>query len=294
MCTTSLGAINRDVTQRRRAENALRQAREELEERVQQRTAELQRAKEELRTEIAERKLAEQELLELSARLLSAQDEERRRLARELHDSTAQTLSALSLNLALLQQQMAGPTLDERAAQALRDSINLASQTARELRTFSCLLHPPLLDQAGLAQALRWYVDGFTQRTAVEVHLEASPLEFHRLPPDMETALFRIVQECLTNIYRHSASERAGVCVIKDPEAITLQVWDEGKGLWVGSLEGSDEPATSMGVGMKVMRERVRQLGGRMEVLSRNPGTLIEVVLPLGGERGGLGQGIWT
>jgi signal transduction histidine kinase len=243
-----------------------------------------------LQSIVDERKLAEQELLEFSGRLLSAQDEERLRLARELHDSTAQTLTALSLNLTLL-EEAARPSLDERAAQALANSIQLASQAGRELRTFSHLLHPPLLDQAGLAQALRWYVDGFTPRTAVEVRLEGAPLEFHRLPPEMEMALFRIVQECLTNVYRHSASGRAGVCVIKGPGAITLQVWNEGKGLRAGSLEGSDEPATSMGVGMRVMRERVRQLGGRMEVRSENPGLLIEVVLPLAGERGRLGQG---
>jgi signal transduction histidine kinase len=228
--------------------------------------------------DITERKLAERELLDLSDRLLSAQGEERRRLGRELHDSTAQTLSALCLNLALL-EQLSRPSLEERAAQALAESQDLARQASRELRTFSFLLHPPVLDEAGLAQALRWYIDGFTQRTSVEVHFEISPLEFERLPPDMETTLLRIVQESLTNVYRHSGSKLAGVRVVRGSGAITLQVWDEGKGL-AQNLDGSDAPA-SLGVGILGMRERVQQLGGTLEVQPNNPGTLIEVVLPL-------------
>jgi PAS domain S-box-containing protein len=229
--------------------------------------------------DITERKLAERDLLDLSSRLLSAQDEERRRLAREIHDSTAQTLSALSLNLTLL-GQVARPTLDERAAQALAESLDLSRQASRELRTFSFLLHPPALDQANLAQALRWYVDGFTHRTTVEVGLEISPPEFERLSPDQETALFRIVQECLTNVYRHSGSKAAGVRLVKSSNAVTLQVWDHGKGLSAESLEPGNEPAT-MGVGILGMRERAKQLGGSMQVRPRNPGTLIEVILPL-------------
>ena len=229
--------------------------------------------------DITERKLADRDLLDLSSRLLSAQDEERRRLAREIHDSTAQTLSALSLNLTLL-ERLARPTLDERAAKALAESLELSRQASLELRTFSFLLHPPALDRGNLAQALRWYVDGFTQRTSVQVSLEISPSELERLSPDQETALFRIVQECLTNVYRHSGSRMAAVRLVKSSSAITLQVWDEGKGLSEGSQETANEPAT-MGVGILGMRERARQLGGSMQVRPRNPGTVIEVVLPL-------------
>jgi PAS domain S-box-containing protein len=228
--------------------------------------------------DITERKLAERDLVELSGRLLSAQGEERRRLGRELHDSTAQTLSALSLNLALL-DQVARPSLDERAAQAIKESLELARQASRELRTFSFLLHPPVLDEGGLSQALRWYIEGFTQRTSVEVDFEVSPPEFERLPPDLETTVLRIVQESLTNVYRHSGSKVAGVRVVKGRRAITLEVWDEGKGL-SQSLDGS-EGVASPGVGILGMRERVQQLGGTMEVRSNNPGALIEVVLPL-------------
>jgi len=227
--------------------------------------------------DITERKLAERDLVELSGRLLSAQGEERRRLGRELHDSTAQTLSALSLNLALL-EQLAGPSLGERAGQAVKESLELARQASRELRTFSFLLHPPVLDEAGLPQALRWYIEGFTQRTSVEVDFEVSPPEFERLSPDLETTLLRIVQESLTNVYRHSGSKVAGVRIVKASSAITLEVWDEGKGL-PQSLNGS-EGSASLGVGILGMRERVQQLGGTLAVHSNNPGTLIEVVLP--------------
>ena len=228
--------------------------------------------------DITERKLAERDLADLSGRLLSAQGEERRRLGRELHDSTAQTLSALSLNLALL-EQVARPSLDERAAQAIQESLELARQASRELRTFSFLLHPPVLDEAGLPQALRWYIEGFSQRTSVQVDFEVSPPEFERLSPDVETTLLRIVQESLTNVYRHSGSKVAGVRVVKGSSAITLRVWDEGKGL-VQTLDGSEGTA-SLGVGILGMRERVQQLGGTMEVHSNHPGTVIEVVLPL-------------
>jgi PAS domain S-box-containing protein len=238
--------------------------------------------------DITERKLGEQRLRELSRRLLSAQDEERRRLGRALHESTAQDLAALSLNLAVL-DQMARPSLDVRTAQALAESLDLASQVMRELRTLSFLLHPPVLDEAGLAQTLRSYISGFMQRTSVKVRLKVSPQEFERLSPDFETAIFRIVQESLANVHRHSGSKVAGIRLVKRSSTIKLHVWDEGKGL-SQSQEGGGIPA-SIGVGILGMRERVKQLGGSMEVRSRNPGTLIEVVLPLEGENGSSGQG---
>ena len=231
--------------------------------------------------DITERKLAERDLLDLSHRLLSAQGEERRRLGRDLHDSTAQTLSALCLNLALL-EQVARPALDERAAQALSESQDLARQASRELRTFSFLLHPPVLEEASLPQTLRWYIDGFTQRTSVEVHFELSPPEFERLSPDLETTLLRVVQESLTNVYRHSGSRTAGVRVAKGSSAISLEIWDKGKGL---AESGADGAPASLGVGILSMRERVQQLGGTLEVQSNNPGTLIQVVLPLPSEK---------
>jgi PAS domain S-box-containing protein len=238
-----------------------------------------------LTRDITERKRAQESLRELSGRLLNVQDEERRRLARELHDSTAQTLSALSLNLALL-NQTARAVLNETAARALAESQSLAEQASREIRTFSYLLHPPMLDQGGLVQALRWYVEGFAQRTRIEVALEILPPEFDRLPPDVEMALFRIVQECLTNIYRHSGSSTATVRLVRDSSGIILRVQDRGKGLLVGSLEWDAESPNVVGVGIRGMRERVRQLGGSMIFGAANPGTVAEVVLPLRRDQG--------
>ncbi len=233
-----------------------------------------------LTRDITERRRAQESLRELSGRLLNAQDEERRRLARELHDSTAQTLSALSLNLALL-KQTAQAELNEQAARALAESQELADQASREIRTFSYLLHPPMLDQAGLVQAVRWYVEGFAQRTKIEVALEISPPEFDRLPPDVETALFRIVQECLTNIYRHSGSSTATVRLVQNSHEIVLRIQDRGKGLSAGSLEWEAESPNAVGVGIQGMRERVRQLGGSMTFGPAHPGTIAEVVLPV-------------
>jgi PAS domain S-box-containing protein len=228
----------------------------------------------------SERKQAEESLRELSSRLLSVQDEERRRIARELHDSTAQTLSALSINLALMQQYIE-PSADPRVSTVLRNSLALADQVSREIRGLSYLLHPPLLDEAGLADTLRWYIYRFTQRTKIEVDLQISPSEFDRLERDMELALFRVIQECLANVYRHSGSRLAGVRLVREPAEISLQVWDEGKGLGPDTPVGDKTRPPVIGVGIRGMKERVRQLGGRMEIRARHPGTVIEIVLPL-------------
>ena len=232
--------------------------------------------------DVTERKKAEESVRELSGRLLSVQDEERRRMARELHDSSAQTLSALSLNLALANQYV-DPVCHPQAAKALSDCLSLADQASREVRTFSYLLHPPLLDQAGLAQALQWLVEGFAQRTKIRVDLELSPPKLERLPRDTETALFRIVQECLTNIYRHSESSTAVVRLDWNSKETILQVEDQGKGMPKTLGQGDGKPA-ALGVGIRGMRERVRQLGGSMDIRSGNPGTLVEVVLPSSGD----------
>lgn len=229
--------------------------------------------------DMTERRRSEEAVRELSARLLQLQDEERRRMARELHDSTAQTLSALSLNLALVQQRSGG-SLDLKALNSLTEAAALAEQASREIRTFSYLLHPPMLDEAGLSFALRWYVDGFADRTKIQVDLDMSP-DLGRLPGDVETALFRIIQECLTNIHRHSGSPSATIQLSHNGHEINLAVADEGKGLPAGTYrEGNGRPAT-VGVGIRGMRERVRQLGGRLDVKPGRPGTIVEVLLPL-------------
>ncbi len=232
----------------------------------------------EINRDITARKQAEKSLRDLSGRLLSMQDEERRRLARELHDSTAQTLSALSLNLALL-EQVKEITQHPRAGKALADSMDLASQASTELRNFSYLLHPPALDEGGLGKALDWYIKGFAARTGIDIKLEMPP-ETGRLAQELETTLFRVVQEALANIYRHSESAVAGVRLWRDAEGIKLEVWDRGKGLEADIAHRGAEAEAKLGVGIRGMSERVRQLGGRMKLRPGNPGTIVEVLLP--------------
>jgi PAS domain S-box-containing protein len=229
-----------------------------------------------------ERRKSDEMLRALSGRLLQLQDEERRRMARELHDSTAQTLAALALNLALVKQR-AGSQADARASRSLAESIQLADQASREIRTFSYLLHPPMLDEAGLNQALRWYADGFGHRTGIRVELNVPP-DFGRLPSEVETAIFRIVQECLTNIHRHSGSATARILLHREPGRVTLQCTDEGKGIPQDVLGSDDGGSAVLGVGIRGMRERIRQLGGRLDVRRGDPGTIVEMTLPLPGE----------
>lgn len=230
-------------------------------------------------SDISLRRKAEESLRRLTGLLLRIQDEERRRLARELHDSTAQTLSALSLNLALV-KRCADTANQPSVDRAISESIDLADQASHELRTFSYLLHPPLLDEAGLADALRWYVDGFVQRTKIQVELAITPSKPRRLDPDIEMALFRVAQESLTNVYRHSGSPKAGVRLALGPRKISLEVWDEGKGLPAGVAILDDDSPAVLGVGIRGMWERVKQLGGEMQVRPANPGTRVNVVLP--------------
>src|SRR6201993_905556 len=198
---------------RRRQNEALQQAQGELELKVQERTADLDTVNRSLR--------------ELSARLMQLQDDERRRIARELHDSVGQTLAALAMNLSLVRgdlERLAG------IAVALNDSENLVRDMSKEVRTISPLLHPPLLDEAGLASALRWYVEGFSQRSHIKVDLDMSE-DFGRLPSDMETAIFRVVQESLTNIHRHSGSPVAKIRVRQRHDDIWVEIEDKGKGI---------------------------------------------------------------
>jgi PAS domain S-box-containing protein len=228
--------------------------------------------------DITERKRSEDAVRELSGRLLQTRDEERRRLARELHDSTAQTLTALSLNLALIKEfvDLGG---SPKASKAHAESVELAKEASQEIRTLSYLLHPPMLDEAGLLSALRWFVDGFVQRTSVSVELEI-PSELERLSTEVETALFRIAQECLSNIHRHSGSTTATLRLLKDAGQITLDVADEGVGLPSGAVGRNGAPVTT-GVGIRGMYERVRQLGGRLELKPGNPGTRVIAVVPV-------------
>ncbi|HEV8337527.1 MAG TPA: MASE1 domain-containing protein [Candidatus Polarisedimenticolia bacterium] len=258
--------------QRRRAEEELREAHAELEARIARRTEQLSDMNRALQGEIGERKEAEQSLRKLSTRLLRIQDEERQRLARELHDSTAQSLAALSMNLAVAKSCR---TLDERARAALEESEALAQRCLREIRSLSYLLHPPLLEEIGLSAALRWCVQGFARRSGIAVDLELPP-DFGRLPTEVEYALFRIVQECLTNIQRHSGSSSARVQLVRQPKRIALEVRDQGKGIPPGILDRHDG-VELLGVGLLGMRERVRQLGGQIRIDSGSGGSAVQV-----------------
>jgi PAS domain S-box-containing protein len=223
-------------------------------------------------------KQAEESLQHLTARLLHMQDEERRRIARELHDSTAQNLFALTVKLAMFEQQCRSwtPELEE----TLSECLALGEQTLQGVRALSYLLHPPLLDQAGLVSALRWYVEGFTKRCGINVDLLALQ-EIGRLPSEVETALFRVVQEGLTNIQRHSHSASASVRLEKSQNQIVLQIKDEGSRTLLKEATTQDD-LPSVGVGG--MRQRIAHIGGRLEITSDGQGTILTTVVPLARE----------
>jgi signal transduction histidine kinase len=250
-------------SQLRKAHDELRSAHDELERKVQERTADLN--------------LANENLGELSSRLQQMRDEERRQISRELHDSIGQLLAALSMNIAVVQRQ--ADNLDSAGARAISENAAMVEQISREIRTISHLLHPPLLDAAGLASALRWYVDGFSERSQIKVGLQI-PEPFRRLSEEMEIAIFRMVQECLTNIHRHSGGNSAAIRVREENHRIVVEVQDAGKGI---PLEKQLELTASgrIGVGFRGMRERVRQLGGTLEIRSDNAGTAVTATLPL-------------
>ena len=227
--------------------------------------------------DITESRRVEESLRHLSGRLLQLQDEERRRLARELHDSTAQTLAALEINLNVVSRSSA--RLTRKARQAMEESLGLAAQCAREVRNISYFLHPPLLDEAGLATALRSYVDGFTRRSRIRVELDIDD-KLGRLSQDQETTLFRIAQEGLSNIHRHSGSSKASVQLTANSKKVTLEVSDEGRGIPPPLLKKTGLELTMLGMGISGMRERARQLGGGLEIRSGKKGTTVRVTLP--------------
>jgi PAS domain S-box-containing protein len=226
----------------------------------------------------SERKQAEEALQQLSARLMKLQDEERRRLARELHDSTAQRLTALATYLALLEKS-AGP-LNRQALNALSECRSLAEECHREIRTLSYLLHPPILDEIGLPDALRWYCGGFTKRSGIPVDLRISS-EVGRLPSEIEGALYRIVQESLTNIHLHSGSPTARIRIDRNDSRLVLEVRDEGRGFPVEMLVGGAANRARLGVGIAGMQERIRHLKGRLDIESSKRGTTITTIIPL-------------
>jgi signal transduction histidine kinase len=234
-----------------------------LERKVAERTAELRAANEGLK--------------ELSGRLLRAQDEERRRIARELHDSVGQLLVAIKMNNAGVVDRVQGT--HPQAAEDLHTNDNLVDEILRGIRTLSHLLHPPLLDEAGLSSALRLYVEEFSTRSGIKVDYDCETSQ-PRIPLELETALFRIAQECLGNVHRHSSSPTARVRFYLREETAHLEVTDHGHGI---PIDRQQQIAMGGGgVGLRGMRERIAQVGGELQIISNSKGTTVEVVVPIG------------
>jgi signal transduction histidine kinase len=247
--------LDRAIAEREQAQESLRQSHDRLELIVEQRTSALRR---------------------LSSRLLQAQDEERRRIARELHDSVGQCLTALKINVDVLRRS----ELSTEADKVLGESSALLDQALTETRTISHLLHPPLLDEAGFASAARWYVDGFAKRSGVEVNLEI-PIEHVRFPDSVELGLFRVLQESLTNVHRHSESPAVDIRLKLDAERVILKIRDYGHGMPQPVLQRFREAGTGVGVGLAGMQERISELGGRLEISAASPGTVVTVSMPI-------------
>jgi signal transduction histidine kinase len=271
---TRFDGVTLNVTDRKQSGLALsasearyRELAESLEQQVRSRTLELEaRNQEILRTY--------ESLRMLSTRMMEVQDEERRRIARELHDSSGQLLAVILMQLSMLSNDLgkAAPQLNEQ----VEETDRLVKQLQKEIRTTSYLLHPPLLDEAGLYSALGWYVEGLNKRSDVQIELEIDP-NFGRLPRDMELVVFRLVQESLANIYRHSGSKTAIIRIGRDEDTITVEVEDEGRGIPPEKLE--EIQSTGSGVGIRGMRERLRQFNGELKIESRENGTRVWVTL---------------
>src|SRR5579864_764104 len=240
------------LRERAAAEDALRRAHDALESLVEQRTAALRR---------------------LSAKLLRVQDDERRRIARELHDSLGQDLTAAKISLDMLSQE------SDSTSQHLRDARILVDRSISDTRTLSHLLHPPLLDEAGFLSAAKWYVDGFGQRSGIKTKLDL-PSHVHRLPRRTEVALFRILQEALTNVHRHSGSRAVNVSVRTDESVVVLTVQDFGIGVPREVLDRFWKTG-NVGVGLAGIRERLKELGGFLEIESNLDGTQLKATIPI-------------
>jgi PAS domain S-box-containing protein len=225
-----------------------------------------------------ERNDAFMQMRTLTGRLMRAQDDERRRIAQMLHETTAQDLAALKMHLARLTRTGVGLSDADRAA--LRESIDLAERSMTEIRTLSYLLHPPFLDEVGLLSALRWYASGFAERSGIEVDLDL-PSTFDRLPQEVETALFRVVQEALINIHHHAESPTALIRLRVDGHRLTLEIEDRGRGMSSEAIAQLPTGGGALGVGVAGMRERLQQLGGTLDIESSAGGTTVCAQIPL-------------
>jgi PAS domain S-box-containing protein len=258
--------IARDITERKKAVAELKAAYDHLEERVKERTVQLWENNAELVKQ-------EKTVRELSGRLLALQDVERRKIARELHDSVGQLLAAACMALSKLSK--ARQELGPEAYRDVKEIAGLVKQALTEIRTVSHLLHPPLLDEVGLECAIREFIEGFAQRSKIDVTFVVSP-GFERISEDYELAIFRVVQECLTNIHRHSGSKTAEIQLARKDGFIHCKISDQGKGI-PDTQQLSLNSSATIGVGLRGMRERVSQLGGILKVHSNDKGTTVSV-----------------
>jgi two-component system NarL family sensor kinase len=269
----------RDLVQKNvrleRAEEALLMAHADLERQVQQRTSELENTLSAFREEVSVHRRTEEKLRELSLSVLRIQDEERRRVARDLHDTAGQTLAALKMTLSNLENAVAR---NPQTADFFTELNGLADHALQEIRTTSYLLHPPLLDESGFAAAASWYVDGFNKRSPIQVSLQLP--EGIRLPASIEIVLFRVLQESLTNITKHAGSATVDVLLQVDESGISLSVKDYGKGISAERLAKMNGSGSDVGVGIAGMRERLKELGGRLEIESDATGTLLRALIP--------------
>jgi PAS domain S-box-containing protein len=266
--------IARDITGRKRVERELYESEQRFRTLADALDTQVQFRTQELRRRNAEILQQSDQLRDLSGRLMFAHDEERRRIARELHDSTGQNLAALGMTLARLENDAKrDPT---RLSKSIKDAQDLIQNLTAEIRTTSYLLHPPMLDEMGLPFALRWYTEGLAERSTISVELKI-PDDLGRLAPEVELAIFRLVQECLTNIHRHSGSKTAVIRIAREPDKIYAEVEDHGKGI---SPERLAEIQQGVGVGITGMRERVRQSHGELTIDSNVLGTKITAIFP--------------
>jgi PAS domain S-box-containing protein len=226
--------------------------------------------------DLTERKRAEEQMRELSGRLLKMQDEERGRLGRELHDTVGQYLSAAKMSL----DGVASQESLKQPSKNLADAIQMIDRCIREVRTLSYLLYPPMLEETGLSSAIRWHLEGFSKRSGIQTTYEI-PEDVERLPRDVELALFRIFQESLTNVHRHSESKTAHIRFALEHAEAVMEIKDQGKGIPSQLLERSADSIATLGVGIRGMRERVRQLGGQLEIFSSPTGTTVRARIPL-------------
>jgi PAS domain S-box-containing protein len=267
--------IARDISPRKRVERELHESEQRfraladaLDTQVQFRTQELQRRNAEILQQ-------SDQLRDLSGKLMFAQDEERRRIARELHDSAGQNLAALGMGLARIENDAKHDP--NRLSESIKDAQNLIQELTREIRTTSYLLHPPMLDESGLSVALHWYIDGLAERSGLGIDLHI-PDQLGRFAPDVELAIFRLVQECLTNIHRHSGSKTAVIRISNAPDQIVVEVRDHGKGISQERL--AEIQSRGVGVGIRGMQERIRQSHGQLTIDSNVLGTTITAVFP--------------